>query len=401
MPAIMHLTQSLTPIKTLFVVWLTLILSFFSSAQAHEIEPSIVDFVYNKEGYYQMSISLNMEAMLAEIGSEHDDTSESDNVDKYLRLRKLDATALANEFDQFSPNLLNGMTLSFDGKPQSLTILDMDIPDVGDPELVRESRVHFAGLIPQTTKNMQWQWDKRFGNAVIRIATDGNPELYSSFLIDGKASDIIEIGGDCSKKNAEKSGGCLEQTSAWDSFTNYIKVGFDHIVPEGLDHILFVVGLFLLSTQLKPLLIQITSFTLAHSVTLALGIFGIVKISPSIVEPLIAASIIYVCIENIFADKLSKWRPILVFLFGLLHGLGFASVLGDFGLSQSNFISGLLGFNIGVELGQIAVILACFALIGFWFGKKEWYRSRITIPASIIIALIAVYWLLERTGMIA
>jgi len=397
----MQLNFALNPLKTYLLLWLAASLFGFSSAQAHEIQPSIVDFTYNKAGYYQMAVRLNMEALLADIGTKHDDTSKSDNATKYDRLRDLDATSLANEFDQFSETFINGISLTFDGKRQPLSILDMEIPDVGDIELARESVVNFAGLIPEKTRTMQWQWDKRFGNAVLRIATDDNPELYSSYLVDGNASDVIEIGGDCSKKNAEKGGGCLNQTSAWDSFVNYVSVGFQHIVPKGIDHILFVVGLFLLSTHLKPLLIQITTFTLAHSISLALGIFGIINVSASIVEPLIAASIIYVCIENIFSDHLSRWRPILVFLFGLLHGLGFASVLKEFGLSQSNFISGLLGFNIGVELGQIAVVLACFLLIGIWFGNKDWYRSRITIPASIVIALIAVYWLLERTGVIA
>lgn len=396
----MQSIASLTPLKTLYVFCLIVCVSLFSSVKAHEIQPSIVDFVYNKDGYYQMSIQVNMEAILAEVGSEHDDTEQSENTKEYNQLRKLDATALANKFDEFSETFLQGISLKFDDKKQPLSILDMDIPDVGDIELARESSVNFAGLIPETTKTMQWQWDKKFGNAVFRVATDDYPELHSSYLLEGKSSDVIDIGGDCDAKNNEKVGGCLKQTSAWDTFTNYIVVGFEHIIPKGLDHILFVVGLFLLSTQLKPLIVQITSFTLAHSVTLALGIFGLVKVSPSIVEPLIAASIVYVCIENIFADKLSRWRPILVFLFGLLHGLGFASVLTDFGLSQSNFVSGLLGFNIGVELGQIAVIIACFALVGYWFGKKDWYRSYITIPASVVIALIAVYWVLERTGVI-
>jgi hypothetical protein len=118
------------------------------------------------------------------------------------------------------------------------------------------------------------------------------------------------------------------------------------------------------------------------------------------VEALIAASIVYVCIENIFLNKLSRWRPLIIFAFGLLHGLGFASVLGDVGLEPSSFVAGLIGFNVGVEVGQLAVIAACFLLVGFWFRNKPWYRNVITIPASILIALIAIYWVLERTGII-
>ena len=192
----------------------------------------------------------------------------------------------------------------------------------------------------------------------------------------------------------------LTTPSTWQQFINYIQVGFVHIIPKGLDHILFVVGLFLLSTQLRPLLIQITSFTLAHSVTLALSIYGIVSVPSSIVEPLIAASIIYVCIENIFAEKLSRWRPLIIFLFGLLHGLGFASVLKEIGLASDNFATSLIAFNVGVELGQLSVIAACFLLVGIWFRHKPWYRQRITIPASVLIAIIAGFWLVERTLLV-
>ncbi len=235
----------------------------------------------------------------------------------------------------------------------------------------------------------------------LRVSSEQNPDLYSSYLTEGKMSDQVAIGIDCTDpENATKVGGCASKVTQWQAFKNYLQVGFVHIVPKGLDHILFVVGLFLLSTHLRPLLIQVTSFTLAHSVTLALGIYGIVSISASIVEPLIAASIVYVCLENIYSDKLSRWRPIVVFLFGLLHGLGFAGVLTEIGLSLENFVAGLLGFNIGVEFGQLAVITACFIGVGYWFRNKSWYRQRITIPASIVIAIIAAYWFIERIGLI-
>jgi len=158
-----------------------------------------------------------------------------------------------------------------------------------------------------------------------------------------------------------------------------------------------VIGLFLLSARLAPLLWQVTSFTLAHTVTLALGITGVVTISPAIVEPLIAASIVWVCIENIFSEKMATWRPVVVFGFGLLHGLGFAGVLGEIGMPQSQFITALISFNVGVELGQLTVIAACFLAVGIWFGNKPWYRARITIPASLVIAAIGAYWFVERT----
>ncbi len=384
----MHLRSLLLQAKPL-VTLLFILISLLSatSLSAHEIRPSIVDIHFDKSEKYQMTIKLNLEAVIANIGVEHQDTDESYNAKLYDALRQMPFNVLIEEFSKFEPTLLEKIQLKFNDKLQPITIESVDIPDVGDLDLARDSTINFVGTIPTGTKNLSWQWHKDFGNAVLRVSSLDNPELYSSYLLDGKISDTIALEG-------------LKAPSKWQQFTNYLQIGFVHIVPKGLDHILFVVGLFLLSTQLRPLLIQVTSFTLAHSVTLALGIFGVLSISPAIVEPLIAASIIYVCIENIYADKLSRWRPIIVFLFGLLHGLGFASVLQEIGLSSTSFMTGLVAFNVGVELGQLTVIAACFLIVGIWFRNKPWYRNKITIPASIMIALIASYWLVERTLLI-
>jgi hypothetical protein len=178
-------------------------------------------------------------------------------------------------------------------------------------------------------------------------------------------------------------------------FMMFVKSGIEHIIPKGLDHILFVLGLFFSSLLIGTLLKQVTAFTLAHSITLALAAMNIVSPPINIVEPLIALSITWIAIENCFFTKPSKWRPLVVFSFGLLHGLGFASVLADFGLPEGNFISLLLAFNIGVELGQLAVLLSAGIL--FWaIRKKSWFRSFVQIPASVIIALVGLFWFIER-----
>lgn len=176
----------------------------------------------------------------------------------------------------------------------------------------------------------------------------------------------------------------------------YLVLGFEHILPKGLDHILFVLGLFLLSTRAGPLLWQISAFTIAHTVTLALSMNGVVQLPPSIVEPLIALSIAYVAIENIFTSKLTRWRPLLVFAFGLLHGLGFAGVLTELGLPRNQFVPALIGFNVGVEFGQLAVIAIAFALVG-WARKKDWYRNAIVVPGSCAIAAMGLFWTVQRT----
>ncbi|MDO9375380.1 MAG: HupE/UreJ family protein [Ferruginibacter sp.] len=176
----------------------------------------------------------------------------------------------------------------------------------------------------------------------------------------------------------------------------YTKLGFEHIVPMGIDHILFVISLCLLSTNLKTMLWQATAFTVAHSITLALSMKNVVVLPAGIVEPIIALSIAFVAIENIILQKLMPARLLVVFLFGLIHGLGFATALNEIGLPTGKFYTALIAFNVGVELGQAAVIAAMFGLLIFPFRNRSWFRKGIVIPFSVIIALIALYWTFQR-----
>ena len=175
----------------------------------------------------------------------------------------------------------------------------------------------------------------------------------------------------------------------------YLWLGYTHILPKGLDHILFVLGIFLLSPRLKPMLLQVTAFTIAHSITLGLSIYGILSLPSRIVEPLIALSIAYVAIENLVTRELKPWRLALVFMFGLLHGLGFAGVLRELGLPRDEFLTALLTFNLGVEGGQLTIIAAALLAVSP-FMKKSWYRQRVVVPASLLIAAIGAYWFVVR-----
>ncbi len=188
----------------------------------------------------------------------------------------------------------------------------------------------------------------------------------------------------------------LEKMSKSDTVLLYLQTGFQHIIPAGLDHILFVLSLFLLSPNLKTILYQATTFTLAHTITLGLSMYQIVKVPSNIVEPLISISIIYVAVENIFTQQLKKTRIGIIFLFGLIHGMGFAGALSEIGLPQKAFFISLITFNIGIELGQITVILFAYALVAKWISQKQLYRSRIVIPISSIICIVALIWTIQR-----
>jgi hypothetical protein len=121
-------------------------------------------------------------------------------------------------------------------------------------------------------------------------------------------------------------------------------------------------------------------------------------ISPpaSIVEPLITLSILFVSLENIFSPRLKASRIGVVFIFGLVHGMGFAGALGKLGLPQDSYLLSIVMFNIGVELGQLTIILSAYFFLGKWFGNKPYYRNRIVIPISAVIAVIAAVWTVQR-----
>jgi hypothetical protein len=183
--------------------------------------------------------------------------------------------------------------------------------------------------------------------------------------------------------------------SAGETAVRFLGLGFTHILPKGLDHILFVLGLALLSPRIKPLLAQVTSFTLAHTVTLALSTYGVVQLPSRVVEPLIALSIVYVAVENLLTTRLHAARVVLVFAFGLLHGLGFAGVLGELGWPEGQRLVALLAFNGGVEMGQITVIVLALAVIAAW-TRAGAERLRLVHGASVAIGVVGAYWAVTR-----
>jgi hypothetical protein len=175
----------------------------------------------------------------------------------------------------------------------------------------------------------------------------------------------------------------------------YLRLGFRHIVPEGADHILFVLGLFFLGLTWRKLLTQTTVFTLAHATTLFLSTYGIFSLPSRFVEPAIALSITWIAIENVVSPKLGIARLAIVFCFGLIHGLGFAGSLSDVPFPKRDFLVALLGFNFGVDFGQLFVIAIAFLTVG-WFRNEPWFRRRIAIPCSLAIAAVGLFWAVQR-----
>jgi hypothetical protein len=188
----------------------------------------------------------------------------------------------------------------------------------------------------------------------------------------------------------------LEKAPVQDVIWFYTMLGVTHIIPEGIDHILFIVGICLLATSIRTILLQATAFTVAHSITLALSMRNIIVVPGQIVEPIISLSIMFVAIENIITNKLKSWRMLIIFVFGLIHGMGFASALNETGLPPGKFYLSVFSFNLGVEIGQVIVIFCAFALLIIPFRNRLWYRKAVLAPLSCIIAVTAVYWTILR-----
>jgi HupE / UreJ protein len=176
----------------------------------------------------------------------------------------------------------------------------------------------------------------------------------------------------------------------------YFAIGFTHILPQGLDHILFLLGLFFLTRSFGVLLVQMTLFTLAHSLALGLSIYGVVSVPTQVVEIAIALSIAFIAIENLLRDHLSRWRPAVVFASGLVHGLGFAHSFEGNLMNATDFLPALFSFNLGIEFAQLTVIGIAYAVVAGW-RKRDWYRAAIARPASAVIAVSGIYWVVERS----
>ena len=370
--------------KNIFLKVIIVYLFFIGFVFAHELRPNIanLDIIKNqKTTNATLNLKINLEAIVVGIDPNHSNTKESDQSDIYDEYRKLSSDALLEKFNEKFNNLDNNIYLTNSSNKYVGTIEQIIIPEIGDIEIIRDSTIELSFKNLQEGE-YQFYWDENFGSVILRVNSNNEGELHTELIANDNLSSIFNINED--------------QLSIFKTITDYIIIGFEHILPKGLDHILFVLALFLLSTKFKPLFFQVTFFTIAHSITLFLGVLDIVNISPEIVEPIIAISIAYVAFENLFTNKLNKARPFVIFIFGLLHGLGFAGVLTEIGIPDDLFITSLISFNAGVELGQIAVILIAYLLLALPFGKEKWYNTRITKPVSLVIAFVGLYWFIER-----
>lgn len=178
----------------------------------------------------------------------------------------------------------------------------------------------------------------------------------------------------------------------------FIELGVKHILG-GIDHLLFLLAIVLLLTDFRRVAVLVTSFTIAHSITLISASYGLIIVSPKLVEPVIALSIAVMAIRNIWTLKFKKEMELkerwgIIFGFGLFHGLGFAGALAETGIPKEHFFAALISFNIGVELGQfivLAVVIPYLILL-----RQHKLRTKILYAISSVIAIVSIFWFFER-----
>lgn len=374
------------------LVFAIFMLAFGSVVQAHELRPAIMDIGISDDRPDQLSLQLTLsgEAVLAGLDlSGISDTDDSDRSDIYDEIRALGADELAAQMRQAFPALAEDFSLFLDGQKAPLTLIAVSVADEPDMRLARDTILEVSTRLPTGGDSISVEWPAARGAVLIRQMGAGSDPAYADYLASGGTSNAFSL--------AIKA-----PPAVTDVITTYVHSGIIHIIPDGLDHILFVIGLLAYSLSGRALIWQVSLFTVAHTLTLGLASLGWVTISGDVVEPLIALSIAWIGIENMRQKKpgLRLSRAVVVFGFGLLHGLGFASVLSDFGLPNTAFIVGLVSFNVGVEIGQLLIVLPIFFAIKALKLSPWAFRRGFQLPVSVAISAIGLFWVAERTGLV-
>ncbi len=363
----------------LFVV---LICAGVRPASAHDFAVTDVLAVFKTNGTFQVDMTVDIDALALGV------SPKTDSTEVVARLEAMSAAEFEAAAERARSTILNRVRLRFDGEKYRPEVVfpEFDSPSDLPQELpsVLGTTARLRGRVPEGAREFGFGASRAMGPVHLTVFEQSTRGSFRTVLARAEDSTPFVFG-----QSAQVSQGRL------DIGARYLILGFAHILPKGVDHILFVLGLFLLSVKWRPLLWQISAFTVAHSVSLGLSMAGLIALPSRWVESLIALSIAYVAIENLMTTELKPWRPAMVFAFGLLHGLGFAGVLRELGLPQGEFLTSLVAFNVGVEAGQLAVVALAFLCVG-WFRHKPGYRPAVVLPLSALIAIIGLYWSIER-----
>lgn len=355
-------------------------------ARGHNLELTETLVLLTTDGRFQVDLLVDLDALALGV------SPTGDSAEIAATLLALEPDELTRTQQKLEAFFARRVRILFDGQAARPVV---SFPEWGTPLATSHGEPSVFGLVARLSGRMP-----EGAEAVSFRASQALPPIHLTVLDQRSGQrELIEHGGESRAYSlgapAPGEPSQAEAIATREVVGRYLALGFWHILPEGTDHVLFVLGLFLLSAHLRPLLWQVTAFTVAHAVTLTMSTLGWVRLDTGVVEPLIALSIAWVGIENLLTRELKPWRPLLVFTFGLLHGLGFAGVLGELGLPANERVTALLAFNVGIELGQLSVLLLAMVILGS-FRNRTWYRQRITVPLSLVVATAGLWWLIER-----
>ena len=371
---------AIAPGAFVVILMLCIALLWATTASAHEIGKTQVQATL-RDGSYQIDVVVDPDALLPTLEAYGQRTISRD-LPRAERDRRIAALAgvflerVGVSFRNAEPGTVNREppAPAFDYIPSSAFNDFAQAP----------SKVRLTGTIPSGAGDFVFTYGLALGTYALNVRIGDGP-VQTQWVVGGASSAPVSLAAPLPPPTRAEIG--------W----QYFVLGFTHILPNGFDHVLFVVGIFLLTTRWKSIVAQVSTFTIAHSITLALTMYGIVSLPAKVVEPMIALSIAYVAIENLIVSELKPWRLALVFSFGLLHGMGFAGVLRDLGLPRPAFLTALVTFNVGVEAGQLTVIGMAFLLCAYWQQRdRVTYRRFIVMPASLAIALVGIFWTVQR-----
>jgi hypothetical protein len=361
---------------------------FIAAPQAHEIGTTRVSVLFSQDTRtYQIEIVTDATALVEKLEAAAGPSAlgpvEGPALSRVEGSSSADPRRLESMSTTFDEIFRRRVRIAFDGsevRPDAAYA----VAAAADSLTGAVATIRLSGTIPDGARDLAWSYGWTFASYPLTIRRSAGENAPTEWLEGGQSSAPFAWAAPAAHRDRLGTA------------RRYFALGFTHIVPGGLDHVLFVLGIYLLSGRVRSILWQVSAFTLAHSITLGLSLYGIVSVPPGIVEPLIALSIAYVAIENIFLSQLTACRVALVFAFGLLHGLGFAGALQELGLPRAELATALISFNAGVEAGQLAVIAAAFLLVGWHWAHQAWYRSHVVVPASATIACVAIYWTIVR-----
>ena len=380
-----------------FWIWVLLILPYLTSfGVAHPVPDVPLRAFFKADKSVVIKIEIDPRCF-----SEDPETEPYLRLNQYLQFSQPVLDALRSKAQQFVEqtvkiSFLPGSVDPPDWKFDFTTFNSKKLGRSDDPVMVTGSW-NLGQIVDQTGYQIRALPEGRLSIVFLNYY-QGKVLRGLQVLFPGETSNILDLTGlseatanDPSKELVK----AIYSSEIWTTFISFLRDGFVHVVPLGADHILFVLGLFLMSRKLRVLIWQVSTFTVAHTITLGLATLGLVNVSGVLVEPIIAGSIIVIALENIFLPRYSPWRLLVVFIFGLIHGLGFAGALSRLDLPDTSLLVSLVGFNVGVEAGQLLVIGIAFGLT-LWVRGSEQYRKFVVLPASVSIAVMGAYWMIQR-----